>query len=461
MLDKSLAKEILELALKNGGDFAEIYVEDSKSNDISLVGDKVEEASYSRKYGTGIRVMYKNQSAYAYTSGTDREDLIKTAKAAAVGVTGDCDTKVKGFDEKNYGFTPKIPASKVDNTYRTELMKKAYNAAKNYSEEITQVSCKIMDEDKEILVINSDGVFAKDRRCYTRIIVSAIASKDGEAQSGKMSPGFGMGYECFESCDVEALGIEAAKTAVTMLYGKECPAGVFPVVIDGGFGGVIFHEACGHSLEATAVAKGNSEFCGKLGQKIAADCVSAVDDGTMLGEWGSVGMDDEGNPTRKRVLIENGVLKSYMIDKLGARRMGCEHTASSRRQDYTYAPTSRMTNTFICEGKDDPDEMIKTMGTGLYAKLMGGGSVNPLTGEFNFAVSEGYWVKDGEIECAVRGATLIGNGAEVLMKIDRVGPKMTMAAGVCGSLSGGVPTNVGQPRIRLTSMTVGGKESSN
>ncbi len=459
MLDKNLCKEILEVALETGGDFAEIYVENASTNLVSLSSDKIDDATYANSFGAGVRVMYKTQSAYAYTSGTNKEDLIKTARAAAAGVKGDCNVQVKDFNEKNYGGTPKIPASEVDNLYRIGIMKKASSAAKNYADEISQVSVAIKDEDKDILVANSDGIYAKDRRVYTRIIIAAVATKDNEAQTGRVSPGFGTGYECFDSIDVEDLGKEAAKTAVTMLYAKECPAGVFPVVIDGGFGGVIFHEACGHSLEATAVAKGNSEFCGKLGEKIAADCVSAVDDGTMEGEWGSVGMDDEGNPTRNRVLIENGVLKSYMIDKLGARRMNCEHTASSRRQDYTYAPTSRMTNTFICEGKDDNEEMIKTMGTGLYAKSMGGGSVNPLTGEFNFSVSEAYWVKDGNVECAVRGATLIGKGADVLMKIDRVGTEMSMAAGVCGSLSGGVPTNVGQPRIRVTSMTVGGKGS--
>ena len=245
------------------------------------------------------------------------------------------------------------------------------------------------------------------------------------------------------------LAIIAAKQAVTMLHAELCPAGTFPVVIDGGFGGVIFHEACGHSLEATSVSKGNSVFCNKLGQKIAADCVSAVDDGTMEGEWGTLHMDDEGTPTRRNLLIENGILKTYMIDRLGGRRMGMAPTGSSRRQDYTYAPTSRMTNTFICAGQDDPEEMIRTMGDGLYAAAMGGGSVNPLTGEFNFAVREGYWVKDGKIYCPVRGATLVGSGAQILMNIDRVGPEMWMAAGMCGSVSGSIPANVGQPRIRV------------
>lgn len=229
-----------------------------------------------------------------------------------------------------------------------------------------------------------------------------------------------------------------------------------PVAIDGGFGGVIFHEACGHSLEATSVAYGMSEFAGKLGQQIAAPCVTAVDDGTIPGEWGSIHMDDEGTPTTKLVLIQNGILINYMIDKLGGRRMGMPVTGSSRRQGYTYAPTSRMRNTYIAAGNDDRDEIIATMGDGLYAKKMGGGSVNPATGEFNFAVSEGYLVKDGKIAHPVRGASLIGRGGEVLMKIDRVSREMTMGQGMCGSISGSVPTNVGQPMIRVSSLTVGG-----
>lgn len=230
-----------------------------------------------------------------------------------------------------------------------------------------------------------------------------------------------------------------------------------PVVIDNGFGGVIFHEACGHSLEATSVATGASEFTGKLGQKIAADCVTAIDDGTIANEWGSENVDDEGNPTTKLVLIENGILKNYMIDRLNSRRMKMPVTGSGRRQDYSFAPTSRMRNTYIAAGNDSEEEMIATMGDGLYARKMGGGSVNPATGEFNFAVDEGYLVKGGKIVHPVRGASLIGRGSEILTRIDRVGKDMQMAQGMCGSLSGSVPTNVGQPMIRVSQITVGGR----
>ena len=229
------------------------------------------------------------------------------------------------------------------------------------------------------------------------------------------------------------------------------------VAIDNGFGGVIFHEACGHSLEATSVAKGNSVFTGKLGEQIASTKVTAIDDGTIPNAWGSLNIDDEGTPTQKNVLIENGILKSYMIDKLNARRMGMKVTGSGRRQSYKYAPTSRMTNTYIANGDNTPEEIIASISDGLYAKKMGGGSVNPVTGEFNFAVSEGYLVKNGEIQEPVRGASLIGKGSEILMNIDMVGNNMTQGQGMCGSSSGSIPTNVGQPMIRVSEITVGGR----
>ena len=242
-----------------------------------------------------------------------------------------------------------------------------------------------------------------------------------------------------------------------LVSGDACPAGVMCAVIDKGFGGVIFHEACGHSLEATAVAFGNSEFAGKLGQQIASPIVTAIDDGTMENEWGSINIDDEGNPATRLVLIENGILKNYMMDRLNGRRMGMPVTGSARRQNYAYAPTSRMRNTFIAPGNDDEAEIISSMGDGLYAKAMGGGSVNPITGEFNFAVSEGYLVKGGKIDRPVRGATLIGKGADILKKIDRVGKTLELGQGMCGSVSGSIPVNVGQPMIRVTDITVGGR----
>lgn len=270
-----------------------------------------------------------------------------------------------------------------------------------------------------------------------------------------------MGFELFsEVVDVEALAEEAARSAVTMIHADLCPSGRMPVIIANGFGGVIFHEACGHGLEASSVAKGHSVFAGKLGQKIASDIVTAIDDGTIPNGWGSGNVDDEGTPTRRNVLIENGVLKGYLVDKLNGRRMGMEPTGSGRRQSYQYAPTSRMSNTYIANGSSTLEEMIANTEYGLYAKYMGGGSVDPATGEFNFAVREGYLIKNGKIDRPVRGGTLIGKGSEVLWKIDMVGNDLALGQGMCGAMSGLIPADVGQPCIRVSSLTVGGRKEA-
>ena len=247
---------------------------------------------------------------------------------------------------------------------------------------------------------------------------------------------------------------------MTNLRADYCPAGQMPVAIENGFGGVIFHEACGHSLEATSVAVGASQMAGKLGQKIANEKVTAIDDGTIPGAWGSINVDDEGHPSQRNVLIENGVLKNYMIDRLGSRRMNMPMTGNSRRQGYAYEPTSRMTNTFLANGPDKNEDIISSIEYGLYAAKMGGGSVHPLTGAFNFSVTEGYIIRNGKICEPVRGASLIGTGSQILQDIDMVGQNLEMGQGMCGSRSGSVPTNVGQPLIRVSNITVGGRSKS-
>ena len=311
--------------------------------------------------------------------------------------------------------------------------------------------------DHNILIANTDGIFTTDRQVRTRLSISAVAEKDGQSQTGSFNPGARMGLELFDTVIPCNVGIRAAKQAVTMVNADYCPAGVMPVAIENGFGGVIFHEACGHSLESSSVAYGRSPFAGKLGEKIASSKVTAIDDGTIPGAWGSMNMDDEGTPAQKNVLIEKGVLKSYMIDKMGGRRLGLPSTGSGRRQGYSFNPTSRMTNTYIAPGTDKNEDIIASMEYGLYAKEMGGGSVNPVTGDFNFAVSEGYMVRNGVICEPVRGASLVGKGTEVIQNIDMVGQNLELGQGMCGSSSGSIPTNVGQPLIRVSAITVGGR----
>lgn len=460
MISRSNAEAVLTEALKTGGDFAELYMEDTESHSIAMMQGVVENAMYSRRRGAGVRVLSGTRSAYAYTVDTSPEALLDTARRASAIIRGQ-GTEISPLTDIRHGGTGcRIPFSTIENAKRIALLTEGTNGAMAVSDEVKRVTASYFDTDKRVLVCNSEGVWAEDRRPRTRLSIDAVATDGREYQTGGERPAYGMGFEAYELIDPAEAGRTAAKTAVTMLHAPECPGGYVPVTIDGGFGGVILHEACVHSLEATSVGRGNSEFCGMLGKKIASERVTAVDDGTLPGEWGSIGCDDEGNPSRRNVLIENGILRSYLVDRLGSRLMDHPMTGSARRESYEYAPTSRMTNTFIAPGEDDEEEMIRTMGDGLFAARMGGGSVNPLTGEFNFSVLEGYWVKDGKIYSPVRGAALIGRGAEVLMKIDRVGRDMWMGHGMCGSKSGSVPTNVGQPRIRVTGMTVGGKGGS-
>ncbi|HBJ1651065.1 UNVERIFIED_ORG: peptidase C69 [Clostridium botulinum] len=460
MLEKSIVSQVLARCLITGGDFAEIFEDDSVNNSISLIDGKVEDAIGGRNYGIGIRIFKGLKSVYAYTNNNSLDSLLETAYRAALAL-GNANEEEKNIilNEKKIQTIHPIMFYPKDVNYnkKIDILKLAYNSAKNYNSEISQVITSYGDKEQNILIANSDGLYIEDKRIRTRLGINAIASKGSENQTGFEGPGRHMGIEMFESIDPEYHGMEAARIAHTMLHAKNCPAGNMEVAIDNGFGGVIFHEACGHALEASSVAKGNSVFANKLGEQIASTKVTAIDDGTIANAWGSLNIDDEGNKTQKNILIENGILKGYMIDKLNGRRMNMKPTGSSRRQSYKYQPTSRMTNTYIANGMDNPEDIIKSISDGLYAKKLGGGSVNPVTGEFNFAVQEGYLVKNGVIKEPVRGASLIGKGSEVLMDIDMVGNNLELAQGMCGSSSGSIPTNVGQPMIRVKKMTVGGR----
>ena len=342
---------------------------------------------------------------------------------------------------------------------RSSLVREAADAAWAGGDEIIQVNGALLTSDKSFTVANSEGLYTSDRQIRTRMMVTAIASDGSQNQQGIASPGRQMGLEFFDipRFAPQAIGTEAARQAKVNLKAVPCPSGQMTVAIANGFGGVIFHEACGHSLEAACVGIGMSQMCGKMGQQVAGTKVTAIDDGTIAGGWGSCNIDDEGNPNQRRVLIENGILKSYMVDRLGSRRMGVPHTASGRRQNYSFETTSRMSNTFIANGPDRNEDIIASIENGIYCAMMGGGSVNPFTGDFNFAAREAYLVKNGKITQPVRGAALIGNGGDVIQKIDMVGQDLDTAQGNCGASSGMIPTDVGQPLIRVSSITVGGQ----
>lgn len=460
MLNKNLVQDVLDAALSTGGVFAEVFVEDKLNTAINLIGGKIENSISGRDYGVGIRVYDGVKSVYAYTNDSSKGNLIKVAKETAAAIQDSRkDLKINLMrNQINNMHNIIVPPSDVSNLEKVDLMKSAYYAAKNYDEVISQVKVRYIDYEQNVLIANSEGLFVEDKRVRTRTMINAVASANGEMQAGFFGPGGHVGFELYDKINIEDYAKEAARTAKTMVFAGLCPSGKMPVVIDNGFGGVIFHEACGHGLEATSVAKGTSVFTDKIDEKIASNMVTAIDDGTIPNAWGSQNIDDEGTPMRKNLLIENGVLKEYLIDKINGKKMNMPSTGSGRRQSYKYAPTARMTNTYIAAGKQSLEEIIKNTEYGLYTKYMGGGSVNTATGDFNFAVSEGYIIKNGKIDKPVRGATLIGNGPEILKKIDMVGNNLAHGQGMCGSLSGSIPTNVGQPAIRVKSMTVGGRK---
>ena len=459
MIARDVCQRVLHKAVSTGADYAEIFAENTVNHSISMIADRVDNIKNTVIAGAAVRVYKGLRSVMATTIDTSESGLLRCAEKAADALgQGEAQIDIV-LKERLFGDIHPVKLCPVSatNKEKVEILKSGYFAAKEYDEAVKQVSGGLMDVDHNILIANSEGLYTQDRQIRTRIMVSAVADKGDGTQTGSCMPGRRMGLEMFDTIDPRNVGIHAAKQAVTMAGAGYCPAGVMPVAIENGFGGVIFHEACGHSLEASQVAYGQSQFAGKLGQQIANPKVTAIDDGTIPNAWGSINFDDEGTPAQRNILIENGILKSYMIDKFNGRRMGMASTGSSRRQSYAYTPTSRMTNTFIAPGEDKNEDIIASIEYGLYAKEMGGGSVNPTTGEFNFAVNEGYMIRNGVICEPVRGASLVGKGSDCIMNIDMVGSDLDMGQGMCGSSSGSVPTNVGQPLIRVSSITVGGR----
>lgn len=459
MIKKELTAKVLDAALANGADFAELFAENRYNANIRFYDNITQQCIAGKDYGAGIRVFYGKTAIYAYTNDLSETSLINAAKAVAKAQDGReklniLDLTKMVIDNKHI---VRIMPDSVSKEKKIEFIRKANEAARKESSEISQVDITLMEKDQKILIANSEGLWAEDKRTYVRAFISVIAGTGAERQTSSQGPGALAGYEFIESLDPVKIGAETGCSALMMLKAGYAPKGQFPVIIDNGFGGVIFHEACGHGLEATSLARNASIFLGKLNQQVASGKVTAIDDGTIINKWGSTNIDDEGMRTNRTVLIEKGILKSYLIDKLGGIKMGLSPTGNGRRQSYKFAPTSRMTNTFIAPGNDSFEDMIASIDYGLYAKKMGGGSVMPGTGDFNFAVAEGYLIEKGKITKPVRGATLIGNGAGILHKISMVSDNLDLAEGMCGSQSGSVPTCVGQPAIKVDEIIVGGR----
>lgn len=456
--DSSFLHSVLEEALRNGGEYADLFFEDTKINNISYLDKKVDDMSLGNNYGVGLRVIVDKKTIYLYSNDTTNDSLINLARSVS-SIVKNKKHIVKDFIKSEEKDNHPVHINPFDVNFDEKIDTLAYldKTARKVSDKIKQVSARYMEKERNILVCTSNGILKEDSQTYIRLVMMSMASDGTNTQTSSRTKGALDGFQVIRDINLENMAIETANSAIKMLDSKYPKSGKYPVVIDNAFGGVIFHEACGHALEATSVADNASVFCNKLGEKIASDVVTAIDDGTIQNAWGSYNIDDEGNDAQRTVLIENGILKSYLVDELGSIKMNQKVTGSARRESYKYAPTSRMRNTFIDKGSSTFEELISGIEYGLYAKKMGGGSVDPATTDYNFAVSEGYLIENGKITKPVRGATLIGRGDETLMNIEAVSSNLELADGICGSISGSVPTTVGQPAIRVKELTVGGR----
>lgn len=462
LIDKEILKEVIDCATGRGGDFADIFVEEKKSVGISCEAGKIERVLSGVDAGAGIRVLSGESTAYAYTNDLSRKGLLEAAKivshAAVSGKKGVNLEFVKVLPQVDFKF--KKRPEDVSTDRKVAAVESADKAARSLDKDkIKQVIVGYGDVVQKVTIANSDGNYVEDERIRTRFIVQAVAASGQVIQTGYEAVGSLCGFELFETFSPEELAGAAANRALEMLEAKPAPAGRMPVVMASEAGGTMVHEACGHGLEADLVQKNLSVYAGKKGQVVASGEVSVYDDATLDSKYGSYRFDDEGVPARKVKLIENGVLVDYMYDRLTSFKEGRQSNGHGRRESYQHKPIPRMANTCIAPGRTDPEKIIRETKNGLLVKKMGGGQVNTTTGDFVFDVAEGYLIKDGEIGPMVRGATLTGNGPEVLRIVEMVGSDLGFTIGTCGKDAQGVPVSDAQPTMAIKELTIGGTTS--
>jgi len=439
-----------------GADFAEVYYEDRTVNALTVEDGRPDRSWSGLRSGVGIRLVRGDTTSYAHTNDLTDEGLREVARAAAHGARAGTERPIDLRSRGTFGHQVKRPPAGVALAEKAERLLDADEAARKVDGRVRQVLLNYRDVGHRIIIANTEGLLVEDHRSYVLMTISVIAAQNGRFQMGFRSMGETCGFEAFERHSPKDLGRKAARQAITNLEARPAPSGAMTVVITSGWGGVLFHEACGHGLEADAIERNSSVFAGRLGREVASPLVTLIDDGSLEGGWGSLGVDDEGNPTQKTVLIERGVLKSYMYDRETARRAGRRSTGNGRRESYSNIPIPRMTNTYIAPGEATPDDVIAETGRGLFVKDLRGGQVNTATGDFVFTVSEGYLIEGGRLTDAVQGATLIGNGLETLRNIDMVADDLWLAPGSCGKDSQSVAAACGQPTLRVRQLTVGG-----
>ncbi len=447
-------------ALDNGGDFAEIFMERKRSTSFSCEDNKVEKVISGVDHGAGMRLIVGDKTLYAHTNEVSADGLMRLAKRVSDAVTAESRAETGQFAPVRFEAAPEVAPWEVPVSKKVDLVLGANDAARTFDERVRQVLVRYGDSLQEVTIANSSGGFWEEQRVQSVFVVNVIASENGLIQTGYEPVGGSVGFELFEENDSRDVALAAARRAILMLEADKAPTGVMPVVISSEAGGTMIHEAVGHGLEADLVQKGLSRFAGKLGQRVASDVVTVVDDGTMPRKRGSSAIDDEGTRAEKTVLVEGGVLRSYLHDLMTAKKDSAPPTGNGRRESFRHKPIPRMTNTLITPGTSDPEGIVADTKHGLYVRKMGGGEVNTVNGDFMFEVSEGYLIKDGKIGPAVRGAALVGNGLDVLQGIDLVGSDQGFAVGTCGKDGQGVPVSDAQPTIRIRELTVGGTAAS-
>ena len=453
-----LAEKVIARALARGGDLGELYAEDRSSFSLSLDDRRIERPQDGRERGACVRVVRGDSSYYGYVDGLAEEDLLRVAESVAQALRGDA-REPAGLQPANpaAGHPVAEPPGGVEVARKAELLRACDETARSAGGEVAQARVAYVENRRQVEVFNSEGLAASDDRTRVRLSAQVVARRDGRVETGTDTRGGHGGFELLRGSPDE-VAASAARKALTLLDAVDAPTGRLPVVVGNGFGGVLLHEAVGHGLEADAVQKRASVYAGRLGDRLAEPFVVAYDDGRRQGEWGSEGIDDEGTPTQRTTIIEDGRLTSFLYDLLRARRDGVDSTGNGRRESFRHLPIPRMTNTYIAPGEAEPEAIIAEVEKGFYAVSFGGGQVDPATGDFVFGVSEGYLIEGGRVTAPCRGATLIGNCLEALGAIDAVGNDFWMKSGICGKGGQSVPVGTGQGHVRIAAMTVGGTE---
>jgi TldD protein len=458
VLDRDLASEILRAARVRGGSFAELFVEERVSVSIRLDDGKVEELTSGLDRGAGVRVARGTSYGYAFSNRLDREALLRAAEAAAAAIPDDGPGDVADLRELQPPVVHRVkePADAVAAADKVAWLREADETARAFAPDVRQVTASYGDSVQRVLIATSDGRFVQEERPRVRLVVQVVAGRDGVIQTGFHGPAALAGIEFIRANPPSEVATVAARRAVTMLDSGPAPAGEMPVVLAPGMGGVLFHEAVGHPLEADIVDKEASVYRGKVGQQVASSLVNGVDDATVPNGWGSFSFDDEGTPAQRTVLFEEGVLRGMLYDRLRAEKDGVPSTGNGRRQSYASPPIARMTNTYILNGSSKPDDILSSTERGVFVTALGGGQTNPASGDFVFGVSEGFLIENGRVGKPVRGANLIGRAMEVMSSVDAVADDFGTWQGICGKDGQSAPVDSGSPTLRIARITVGG-----